>query len=65
MKARCVEYYPLVEAPDLPYLTTGKEYEVLVDDGELFEILDDGGTRLSVLWRDSCHGIFVKVEEEK
>lgn len=63
MKARCIKYYPLVEAPELPYLTVGKEYEVLVDDGVLFEMLDDGGTRLCVLWRNSSHGIFEKVEE--
>jgi hypothetical protein len=63
MKARCVKYYPLVSAHDLPYLTVGKEYEVLVDDGELFEMLDDGGTRLCVLWQGSSHGIFEKVEE--
>lgn len=65
MKARCVKFYPLVGAPELPYLTAGKEYEVLVDDGELFEMLDDGGTRLAVLWEGSCHGIFEKVGEEK
>ena len=63
MKVRCVTYYPLASAPDLSYLTVGKEYEVLVDDGELFEMLDDDGTRLCVLWEGSCHGIFEKVEE--
>lgn len=37
------------------YLTSGKEYEVLEDDGEIFEIIDNEGEVVAETWFNGLH----------
>lgn len=39
----------------LGYLTDGKAYDILEDDGRLFTIVDDQGDEIDCLWEGCAH----------
>jgi hypothetical protein len=62
MKVRCIKFTPF-EGCGNAYLTEGKVYEVREADKYAFTMIDDEGDELYIVWKDSVHGVFEKVED--
>lgn len=57
--------YAVASSVKRGYLTAGKKYQALCDDGALFNIIDDVGDMLICRWDDCPHlggGVWRKIE---